>query len=133
MRRTASFTDTFDRKLIGRFDEKIVFKPLSPKVQREIGRVAICQELELLCDRGFNLTISEAAFEFLVRRGIQKTLGVRPMRKTIQKFIGDAVKDALKSNADPSGTLVVDSSNIVEHLLAIQCKLSQTQHTYIGV
>ncbi len=111
-----SFTDTFDRKLIGRFDEKIVFKPLSPEVQREIGR--ICQELERLCDRGFNLIISEAAFEFLVRRGIQKTLGVRPMRKTVQKFIGDAVKDALNSNADPSGTLVVDSSN---NQLAIQC------------
>ena len=28
----------FRPELIGRFDEKIVFKPLSPEVQREIGR-----------------------------------------------------------------------------------------------
>jgi hypothetical protein len=33
------------------------------------------------------------------------------MRKTVQKFIGDAVRDALKSNVYPSGTLAVGSSN----------------------
>jgi ATP-dependent Clp protease ATP-binding subunit ClpA len=93
------------------FDEKIVFRPLSPDTQREIGRLAICQELDRLSDRGFKLTVSEAAFEFLVRRGIQKTLGARPMKRTVQKFIGDAIRQALKSNVGPSGILVVDSSN----------------------
>jgi ATP-dependent Clp protease ATP-binding subunit ClpA len=101
----------FRPELIGRFDEKIVFNPLSPEIQREIGRIAICQELDRLTDRGFELTVTESAFEFLIRRGIQKTLGARPMRKTVQKYIGDAVRDALKSNVNPSGTLVVDSSN----------------------
>jgi hypothetical protein len=33
------------------------------------------------------------------------------MRKTVQRFIADAVRDARKSNVYPSGTLVVDSSN----------------------
>jgi ATP-dependent Clp protease ATP-binding subunit ClpA len=33
-------------ELIGRFDEKIVFKPLSHDNQREIGCLAISQELE---------------------------------------------------------------------------------------
>jgi ATP-dependent Clp protease ATP-binding subunit ClpA len=70
-------------ELIGRFDEKIVFKPLSPEVQREIGSIAICEELDRFNDRGFSLTISEEAFELLIRRGIQKTLGARPMRKTV--------------------------------------------------
>ena len=108
---------SFRPELIGRFDEKIVFKPLSPEVQREIGNIAICEELDRFNVRGFNLTISAEAFEFLIRHGIQKTLGARPMRKTIEKFIGDAVRDALKSDFHPSGTLVVDSSN---NQLAIQ-------------
>jgi ATP-dependent Clp protease ATP-binding subunit ClpA len=50
-------------ELIGRFDEKIVFKPLSHDIQREIGCLAISQELERLKERGFDLTVSEAAFE----------------------------------------------------------------------
>ena len=107
----------FRPELIGRFDEKIVFKPLSPEVQREIGNIAICEELDRFNVRGFSLTISAEAFEFLIRHGIQKTLGARPMRKTVEKFIGDAVRDALKSDFHPSGTLVVDSSN---NQLAIQ-------------
>jgi ATP-dependent Clp protease ATP-binding subunit ClpA len=49
----------FRPELIGRFDEKIVFKPLPPEVQREIGSIAICNELDRFNDRGFNLTISE--------------------------------------------------------------------------
>ena len=101
----------FRPELIGRFDEKIVFKPLSPDMQREIGSLAICEELDRFNDRGFDLTVSEAAFEFLIRRGIQKTLGARPMRKTVQKFIGDAVRDALKSGARSSGILTVSTLN----------------------
>jgi ATP-dependent Clp protease ATP-binding subunit ClpA len=98
-------------ELIGRFDERIVFKPLSPEIQREIGRIAICQELDQFNDRGFELTISEAAFEFLIRCRIQKTLGARLMRRTVEKFIGDAVRDALKSNAQSSGVLTVSTLN----------------------
>jgi len=97
----------FRPELIGRFAEKIVFKPLSHDIQREIGCHAISQELERFKERGFNLTVSEAAFEFLIRRGIQKTLGARPMKRTVQKFIGDAIREALKAGAPPFGTLAV--------------------------
>jgi ATP-dependent Clp protease ATP-binding subunit ClpA len=101
----------FRPELIGRFDERIVFRPLSPEGQREIGSIAICEELDRCNDRGFDLTISEEAFEFLIRRGIEKTLGARPMRKTVEKFIGDAVRDALKSGARSSGILAVSTLN----------------------
>jgi ATP-dependent Clp protease ATP-binding subunit ClpA len=101
----------FRPELIGRFDEKIVFRPLSADTQREIGCIAICEELDRLSDRGFDLTVSEAAMEFLVRRGIQKTLGARPMKRTVQKFVGDAIVHTLKCGHSPSGTLTVAPSN----------------------
>ena len=94
-----------------RAPEKIVFKPLSQDTQREIGCLAISEELDRFKERGFNLTVSEAAFEFLVRRGIQKTLGARPMKKTVQKFIGDAIRESLKAGTPPSGTLAVSPLN----------------------
>jgi ATP-dependent Clp protease ATP-binding subunit ClpA len=101
----------FRPELIGRFDEKIVFRPLSSEVQREIGRGAIDLEIERFSEHGFDLTVSEAAFEFLVRRGIHKALGARPMKKTVQKFIGDAVRDALKARVPSSGVLAVSPLN----------------------
>jgi ATP-dependent Clp protease ATP-binding subunit ClpA len=99
----------FRPELIGRFDEKIVFRPLCTDTQREIARLAIAEELTRLRERGFNLTVSDDAFEFLVRRGIHKALGARPMKKTVQKFIGDAVRDAIKTGTQASGVLAVSS------------------------
>ena len=104
----------FRPELVGRFDEKIVFKPLSPDTQREIGQFAIFEELARFREKGFDLRVSEEAFEFLVRRGIHKAFGARPMKKTVQKFIGDAIAQALKSGAQPSGTLAV--SPLADHL-----------------
>jgi ATP-dependent Clp protease ATP-binding subunit ClpA len=101
----------FRPELIGRFDEKIVFRPLCPDTQREIAWLAISEELARFRERGFDLTVSDEAFEFLVRRGIHRALGARPMKKTVQKFFGDAVRDALKAGAQSSGIVTVSLRN----------------------
>lgn len=97
----------FRPELIGRFDEKIVFKPLSADTQREIGQLAISEELARYKERGFDLEIAEPAFEFLVRRGINRALGARPMKRMVQKHVGDAIRDAIKCKAPSSGILVL--------------------------
>lgn len=105
----------FRPELIGRFDEKIVFRPLSPDIQREIGRLVIAEELARFRSQGIELNISDAVFEFLVRRGIHKTLGARPMKGTVQKFVGDAIRQAVKTRCLPTGKLVVGGS-LADHL-----------------
>lgn len=102
---------TFRPELVGRFDEKIVFRPLAHETQREIGRVTIEEELTRLSERGFSLAVFDDAVEFLVRRGIHKTLGARPMKNTVRKFIGDALRSALKDGTATSGVLTVSPSN----------------------
>ena len=94
----------FRPELIGRFDEKIVFRPLLPEIQREIDHLAICQELDRLSEQGFSLTVSEAAFEFLVRRRIQKTLGARPLDIDRLDLIGG--QPSLDFPSDKLGTIV---------------------------
>ncbi len=97
----------FRPELVGRFDEKIVFRALTPDIQREIARLVIDEELSRLAKRGFDISVSDEAFEFLVRRGIHKSLGARPMRTTAQKYIGDAVRLALRESKVPAGLLSV--------------------------
>lgn len=101
----------FRPELVGRFDEKIVFKPLCPDTQREIGRLAIDEELARLREKGFDLSVTEEAFEFLLRHGIHKTLGARPMKKTVQKFLGDALRQSIKSSTAPTGKIEVSSEH----------------------
>lgn len=81
----------FRPELIGRFSETLVFKPLSHETQREIARNAVNEELNYLKAKGLDFALSDEAFEFLVRRGIHKTLGARPLLGVIEKFIGDAI------------------------------------------
>ena len=97
----------FRPELIGRFDEKIVFRPLSPETQREIARLVIDEELARFREKGFDLSLSDEALEFLVRKGIHRTLGARPMKRTAQKYIGDAIRMALKDGNLKSGDIRV--------------------------
>lgn len=107
----AELHQVFRPELIGRFSEKIVFKPLSPDIQREIGQLVISEELARLRAQGIELTASEPAIEFLVRHGVHKTLGARPMKGVVQKFIGDAVLCAMKARQMPGGNLTVSAKN----------------------
>jgi ATP-dependent Clp protease ATP-binding subunit ClpA len=95
-----------------------VFRPLCPDTQREIAWLAITEELARFRERGFDLAVSDEAFEFLVRRGIHKALGARPLKKTVQRFIGDAVREAIKSSAPSSGVLALSPLN--DRLMIVQ-------------
>jgi len=56
----------FRPEFIGRFDEKIVFKPLSPGTQWKIAHLTISEKMARFREQGFDLTVSGEAFEFLV-------------------------------------------------------------------
>jgi ATP-dependent Clp protease ATP-binding subunit ClpA len=87
----------FRPELIGRFDEKIVFKPLSPQTQREIAMIVIEEEVGRYRKMGIDLTVDAETVEMLIRKGITKALGARPMKRTVQKYLGDVIRDRLKS------------------------------------
>ena len=69
--------------MIGRFDEKIVFRPLTPDTQREIALIVIGEEIERYQKMGIELTVDEETIEVLIRKGITKALGARPMKRTV--------------------------------------------------
>lgn len=117
---------TFRPELIGRFDEKIVFKPLSAETQRDIAHATVSAELDRLAARGFHLAVSATAIEFLIRRGIHKTLGARPMKRVVQRYIGDAVRDAIKQRSSSSGNIMISSGEEKLVILAPK-KLTQFQ------
>lgn len=42
------------------------------------------------------LKVEEETVEMLIRKGITKALGARPMKRTVQKYLGDMVKERMK-------------------------------------
>jgi ATP-dependent Clp protease ATP-binding subunit ClpA len=101
---------TFRPELVGRFDEKTVFKPLSLEAQWEIGMLAVTDELRRYREKGYNLTVSDAALENLLRRGVSKCHGARFTKKIAQKLIGDSLRDAIKRWGSCCGVIDVATS-----------------------
>ena len=106
----------FRPEFIGRIDEKIVFRSLPSNVQREIAQKILDEELSRLRTRGFHLSVSEQAFEYLIRQGTNKTLGARPMERTIRRLLGDLICQSLSSGNSAQGEVVLSPS---ENSLAI--------------
>lgn len=100
---------TLRPEIVGRIDEKRVFAPLGPEVQREICALEVARETERLRGLGYDLEVSCEAMEFLVREGFHPQLGARPLRKTVERQMQDAIVRELFATGGPSGRLVPDS------------------------
>jgi ATP-dependent Clp protease ATP-binding subunit ClpA len=99
---------TFRPELVGRFTDKIVFRPLGLDTQYEIAKQVIAAQLEIFRRKGFgDLEVGPNALEFLVRAGYNPTLGARPMRQVVAKYLGDAVASSVLSSSKPSGAFDV--------------------------
>ncbi|MCS6893910.1 MAG: ATP-dependent chaperone ClpB [Deltaproteobacteria bacterium] len=96
-------------ELINRFDEIIIFNPLS---EDEILRVV---DLELenlrrrLSDLGLILTVTEQAKRLVAERGFDPVFGARPIRRFIQRNIESEVAKFLLSR-DVKDSIIVDGS-----------------------
>lgn len=101
----AKLYQNFRPELIGRFSEKIVFKRLSYEVQREIAELTLKKEILRLNKLEYALTLNDSVLEFLVRKGVDKLLGARPMRATVERYLGDAIRHAIKQGKSGSGEI----------------------------
>jgi len=58
--------------------------------------IVIGEEVERYRKMGIDLAVDEETVEMLIRKGITKALGARPMKRTVQKYLGDVVREGLK-------------------------------------
>lgn len=98
-------------EFIARFQEIVVFRKLSPEVQREIVIGQLEAYLRHLAEKlGIHLQSTPEAVEFLIRHGFHRTLGARPLRNAVLRYVGDAIRLAMRFGKTNSGALVVDGS-----------------------
>lgn len=58
--------------------------------------IVIGEEVERYRAMGIDLTVEEETLELLIRKGITKALGARPMKRTVQKYLGDVIREKMK-------------------------------------
>ena len=85
----------FSPEFLNRVDEFVVFHPLEKEHLLNIVDILIRELNERLAEREVQLEMGDDVKQWLITQGYQPQYGARPMRRTIQKLLGDPLSDEL--------------------------------------
>ncbi len=99
----------FRPEFLNRIDDVIVFHKLQKQEIRTIVELLLVRIRETLAERELQLELSDAAKDLLVEKGWDPSMGARPLRRAIQRYIEDPLADfVLRSELMPGGTVLVE-------------------------
>jgi len=103
---------TFKPELLNRLDDIIVFRSLTADDMLRILELELNNVRARLREKGKSLVVSKKAEGFLVEHGFDKTMGARPLRRTIEQYIENPLaEEILKGNMDGTTKVEVVESN----------------------
>ena len=110
----------FRPEFLNRIDEMIVFHSLTSSDLQEIVAILMKDVINRLGDMGLTLEITDDAMDILVKEGSDFSMGARPLKRAIQRYIEDAVSDLILQGNAPSGsTLIADGK---EHQIIVSVR-----------
>jgi ATP-dependent Clp protease ATP-binding subunit ClpC len=105
----------FRPEFLNRIDEVIVFHKLTRDEITEIVELLLKRIRESLAERELSLNLSPSAADLLVEKGWDPSMGARPLRRAIQRYIEDPLADEVLAQNMPAGSTVeVDRDDAAE-------------------
>jgi ATP-dependent Clp protease ATP-binding subunit ClpB len=98
---------TFKPEFLNRLDEVVVFDALGTEELSRIVDLQVAALAKRLTARRLTLTVTDAARDWLTLTGFDPVYGARPLRRLVQKAIGDTLARALLSGELRDGDEVV--------------------------
>jgi len=98
---------SFKPEFLNRLDEVVVFDALGTEELARIVDLQVGALARRLAERRLTLTVTAAAREWLTLTGYDPTYGARPLRRLVQKSIGDTLARALLAGEVVDGDEVV--------------------------
>lgn len=86
---------TFAPEFLNRIDDVIVFNALEREDIHKIIDIELAKLFKRINGLGYNLSLSEAAKDYIADKGFDKQYGARPLNRAIQKYIEDALAEAI--------------------------------------
>jgi ATP-dependent Clp protease ATP-binding subunit ClpC len=105
---TGELKKVFRPEFLNRIDDIIVFHKLQKDEIKRIVELLLRRIRQSLADRDLQLELTDEAEDFLVEKGWDPSMGARPLRRAIQRYIEDPLADfVLRSELTPGGTVLV--------------------------
>ena len=100
---------SFKPEFLNRLDDIIIFEALSKEELGEIVEIQLARIAQRLTDRRLSLEVTDAARSWLADEGYDPAYGARPLRRLVQREIGDRLARMLLAGEVLDGqTVVVD-------------------------
>jgi ATP-dependent Clp protease ATP-binding subunit ClpC len=100
----------FRPEFINRLDDIIVFRHLTTEDLKEVVDLELKKVRERLSERGFTLTLTDSAKEFIIKKGSNTDFGARPLRRAVENYIEDPLaEEILKGEFQGKDTIMVDA------------------------
>ncbi|MFN7309738.1 MAG: AAA family ATPase, partial [Vampirovibrionales bacterium] len=110
----------FKPEFLNRLDDTIIFEPLSLQTLEAIVLKEVAKIQGRLASQLLTLDLSDAAIEWLARRGYDPVYGARPLQRVLRQYVENPLATAiLKQNLAPESVVHMDV-NDDESALAIQ-------------
>ena len=113
---------SFKPEFLNRLDDVIVFDALT---KEELGRIVDIQLARMgarLAGRRLSLSVTEAARAWLADEGYDPAYGARPLRRLVQREIGDALARMILAGQVADGQSVVVDHAEGEHGLSLRAE-----------
>ncbi|HSX07164.1 MAG TPA: AAA family ATPase [Candidatus Saccharimonadia bacterium] len=103
----------FKPELLNRFDEMVLFRPLTPDELAQVVRLMLGGINKTLATQNIAVELTDAAVAKIVAVGNDPRLGARPMRRALQKAVENTVAEKiLKGEAKPGDHLTLDVADL---------------------
>ncbi len=97
---------SFRPEFLNRIDEILLFHRLDRRHMRGIVDIQLLQIRKLLADRKIELDITDGALNWLADKGYDPVYGARPLKRTLQKFLQNALATMILNGSVRDGDLV---------------------------
>ncbi len=108
--------ETFRPEFLNRLDEIIVFTELSKDELKQIVNLMFNEVRAEALQKGIDISLTDAACEFILEKGYDAKYGARPLRRTIQKYIEDELTEQFFVGKLKPGSVItadVDDGSVV--------------------
>ena len=97
----------FRPEFLNRIDDTIVFHELSVAEVTNIVDLLIARTAKQLMAQGLGIELTDAAKSMLARKGYDPTLGARPLRRAIQRYVEDALSERILYKEFHAGEIII--------------------------
>ncbi|MCB1039944.1 MAG: ATP-dependent Clp protease ATP-binding subunit, partial [Acidimicrobiales bacterium] len=97
----------FRPEFLNRIDETIVFHELSKPEVTTIVDLMIKRTSTQLESQGIGIELTDDAKAYLVEKGYDPTMGARPLRRAIQRYVEDPLSERLLYKQFRAGEIVI--------------------------